>query len=81
VFHEFFVPRPAFPVGERNAFGPRDVLLEDALLRRRECPVVDVRFASSFRRNERGSKFVEPTETRSPSTIITLQWYIVGWYS
>lgn len=38
-------------------------------------------FASSFRRNERLSKFAEPTETHTSSTIITLQWYIVGWYS
>lgn len=37
--------------------------------------------ASSLSRNDRLSKLVEPTETNNPSTIITLQWYIVGWYS
>ena len=31
--------------------------------------------ASSLSRNERLSKFVEPTDTSRPSTIKTLQWY------
>ena len=34
--------------------------------------------ASSLSWNERLSKLVEPTDTSRPSTIITLQWYIVG---
>jgi len=37
--------------------------------------------ASSFSRNERLSKFVEPTDASTPSTTSTLQWNIVGWYS
>jgi hypothetical protein len=40
-----------------------------------------LRLASSFSRNERLSKLVEPTDTKSPSTMNTLQWNIVGWYS
>ena len=38
---------------------------------------------SSYTRgsSDRLSKLVEPTEVIRPSTIITLQWYIVGWYS
>jgi len=39
------------------------------------------RVASSLRRKERLSKLVEPTDTSSSSTIITLQWNIVGLYS
>jgi len=40
-----------------------------------------LRLASSLSRNERSSKLVDPVETMNSSTIITLQWYIVGWYS
>ena len=37
--------------------------------------------ASSFKRNERLSKSVEPTEVSKPSTVIHLQWHIVGPHS
>lgn len=40
-----------------------------------------LRFASSLTLNERLSKLVDPTEVQSSSTIGTLQWYMVGWYS
>ena len=37
------------------------------------------RFASSFSRNELLSKFVDPTDVLMSSTIMILQWYVVGW--
>jgi len=52
-----------------------------AVWERASSPSKTFRFASALSRKERLSKFVEPTETQRSSTIMILQWYIVGWYS
>ena len=57
------------------------VLLEHLGLALGEAAVVDVEVRFVVQPEERSSKFVEPTEVMRPSTIITLQWYMVGWYS
>ncbi len=65
--------RPVFELCPIHQPGFGFVLFKHFNLCGGECGVVNIQVASSFRRKERSSKLIEPTETHTLSTIITLQ--------